>query len=41
MNSLVTHSYATLATADAWIGFALGAAMLYGAVRLRRHRDEG
>jgi len=41
MNALVTHSYATLASADAWIGFALGAAMLYGAVRLRRHRDEG
>jgi ABC-2 type transport system permease protein len=41
MNSLVTHSYATLAGADAWIGALLGAAMLYGAIRLRRYRDEG
>ena len=41
VDSLVTHSYATLAGADAWIGVVLGAAMLYGAMRLRRYRDEG
>jgi len=39
--SLLTSSYGTLATADAWIGFAIGAAMLYAAMRLRRYRDEG
>lgn len=39
--SLVTSSYGTLATADAWIGVAIGAAMLYAAMRLRRYRDEG
>jgi len=39
--SLVTSSYATLGTADAWIGVAIGAAMLYAAMRLRRYRDEG
>lgn len=41
VGSLVSHSYATLAGADAWIGALLGAAMLYGAMRLRRYRDEG
>jgi ABC-2 type transport system permease protein len=41
MNGLVGHSYATLAGADAWFGAALGVAMLYGAIRLRRYRDEG
>lgn len=39
--SVVTSSYATLGTADAWIGVAIGAAMLYAAMRLRRYRDEG
>lgn len=41
MGSLVSGSYATLAHADAWLWALLGAAMLYGAMRLRRHRDEG
>jgi ABC-2 type transport system permease protein len=41
MGGLVEHSYATLAGADAWLGALLGAAMLYGAIRLRRYRDEG
>lgn len=30
-----------LASADLWIGAVLGAAMVYGAIRLRRWRDEG
>lgn len=30
-----------LATADLWIGAALGAAMIYAAIRLRRWRDDG
>jgi ABC-2 type transport system permease protein len=41
MNSLVTGSYATLLHADVWLWAAFGAAMLYGAMRLRRFRDEG
>jgi ABC-2 type transport system permease protein len=31
----------TLATAQAWVGAILGAAMIFGASRLRRWRDEG
>jgi ABC-2 type transport system permease protein len=31
----------TLATAKAWIGAIVGAAMIFGAMRLRRWRDEG
>ncbi len=38
---LVTQSWQVLATADAWIGVAAGAAMIYAAIRLRRWRDEG
>ena len=38
---LVVQSWKTLATANAWIGAALGAAMLYLAARLRRWKDEG
>ena len=38
---LVSGSYASLADADAWIGVAAAAVMLFGAMRLRRYRDEG
>jgi ABC-2 type transport system permease protein len=38
---LVQQSWVTLASAQAWIGAAVGAAMLYIAVRLRRWKDEG
>jgi len=38
---LVVQSWKTLATANAWIGAAIGAAMIYVAVRLRRWKDEG
>ena len=38
---LVVQSWKTLATANAWIGAAIGAAMLYAAARLRRWKDEG
>lgn len=35
------NSLHVLATADLWIGAALGAAMIYAAIRLRRWRDDG
>jgi ABC-2 type transport system permease protein len=41
MNGLVSSSYAMLTHADNWLWALLGAAMLYAAMRLRRHRDEG
>jgi ABC-2 type transport system permease protein len=41
MSGLVPQSYQSLAGPDAWIGVALGVAMLYGAIRMRRWRDEG
>jgi ABC-2 type transport system permease protein len=41
MNALVTQSYLSLAGLDAWIGVAMGVAMLYAAIRMRRWRDEG
>jgi ABC-2 type transport system permease protein len=34
-------TYAALATPQLWIGAAAGAAMIFGAIRLRRWRDEG
>lgn len=36
-----TSSWNALLTADLWIGVVIGAAMIYGAIRLRRWRDEG
>jgi len=43
LGSLVSlrNSYATLLTPQLWIGVAAGAAMIFGAIRLRRWRDEG
>ncbi len=41
MGALMTQSWTLLATADLWIGVAIGAAMIYAAIRLRRWRDEG
>ena len=38
---LLSISYHSLAGPDAWIGVAMGVAMLYGAIRMRRWRDEG
>ena len=38
---LVVQSWKTLASANAWIGAALGAGMIYAAARLRRWKDEG
>jgi ABC-2 type transport system permease protein len=40
MQGLFVASWMTLATAKAWIGALLGAAMIFGAMRLRRWRDE-
>jgi ABC-2 type transport system permease protein len=39
--ALFMASWMTLATAKAWIGAAIGGAMIFGATRLRRWRDEG
>jgi ABC-2 type transport system permease protein len=41
MGALVSQSYRSLVGIDAWIGVALGVAMLVAAVRMRRWRDEG
>jgi ABC-2 type transport system permease protein len=41
LGSVVSQSWATLASLDAALGALLGLAMLYGAVRVRRWRDEG
>jgi len=41
MQGLFAASWMTLATAKAWIGALIGAAMIFGAIRLRRWRDEG
>ncbi|MEW7851518.1 hypothetical protein AB2N08_22765 [Massilia aurea] len=38
---LLGTSYATLLTPGVWIAAAAGCAMIYGAIRLRRWRDEG
>jgi ABC-2 type transport system permease protein len=41
MMELVTASWQVLGTANLWIGVAIGAAMIFGAIRMRRWRDEG
>jgi ABC-2 type transport system permease protein len=41
VTSLLAHSWMTLAQPGVWVGAAVGVAMLFGAVRLRRWRDEG
>jgi ABC-2 type transport system permease protein len=41
LNNVVAESWKSLVSADAWVGAALGIAMLAGAARLRRWRDEG
>jgi ABC-2 type transport system permease protein len=38
---LVGESWRTLGTANAWIGAAIGSAMVFAAIRLRRWKDEG
>lgn len=37
----ITSSWSVFASADIWIGAAVGAAMIFGAVYFRRKRDEG
>ncbi|WP_271678659.1 hypothetical protein [Thermomonas mangrovi] len=37
----IGKSWAIFGTAELWIGAAVGAAMIYAAIRLRRWRDEG
>lgn len=41
MSSLVSASWQQLATPNLWIGVAIGSAMIYAAIRLRRWKDEG
>jgi ABC-2 type transport system permease protein len=41
VSSIVSHSWMTLASSDAWVGALVGVAMIYGAIRIRRWRDEG
>ena len=41
IGSMLTQSWQLLATADLWIGVAVGAIMIYAAIRLRRWKDEG
>lgn len=36
-----SSSWSAFATMDIWVGAVIGAAMIYGAIRLRRWRDEG
>jgi ABC-2 type transport system permease protein len=38
---LLGDSWRVLGTANLWLGVAVGSAMLYAAVRLRRWKDEG
>ena len=41
MGVMMMQSWHVFATPDIWIGAAVGAAMIYAAIRLRRWRDEG
>jgi ABC-2 type transport system permease protein len=41
MGALLARSWQQLATPNLWIGVAVGAAMIYAAIRLRRWKDEG
>jgi ABC-2 type transport system permease protein len=41
LGGVVGQSYATLASVDAWVGAAVGVAMIVAAIRIRRWRDEG
>jgi ABC-2 type transport system permease protein len=41
LGAVVSQSWMTLATVDAWVGLAGGVAMIVLAMRLRRWRDEG
>jgi ABC-2 type transport system permease protein len=39
--TLVSYSWSTLARPSLWVGVVAGVAMILGAIRLRRWRDEG
>ncbi len=41
MNMLLSASYELLASANLWLGAAIGIAFLFGAIKMRRYRDEG
>jgi ABC-2 type transport system permease protein len=40
-SNMLAQSWQVLGNANIWIGVAVGAAMIYAAIRLRRWRDEG
>ncbi len=41
MSNIFTQSWMTLGGPSVWVGAVIGGAMIYGAVRLRRWKDEG
>jgi ABC-2 type transport system permease protein len=41
VSMLIANTYSLLGTANLWIGVAIGLAFLFGAVKMRRYRDEG
>jgi ABC-2 type transport system permease protein len=41
LSGIVTQSWLTLAGPDVWLGVVGGAVMIFGAIRMRRWRDEG
>ncbi len=41
VSMLLANTYSLLGTANLWIGVAIGLAFLFGAVKMRRYRDEG
>lgn len=41
MSAVFTQSWMTLAAPSVWVGAVVGGAMIYGAARLRRWKDEG
>ena len=36
-----SNTYGLLTTANLWIGVAVGLALLYASIKMRRYRDEG
>jgi ABC-2 type transport system permease protein len=41
LGAIVSQSWLTLVGPDVWVGVAAGALMIFGAIRMRRWRDEG
>ncbi len=41
LGTVMSNTYGLLGTANLWIGVLIGVAFLFGAVKMRRYRDEG